>query len=146
MFDKGVYLLLLELETGRNIKAGRLPETYFNAGFYLYVGRARSGLRQRVERHLRKGKRIFWHIDYFLRKAKIREIFIKPDYLDECRMIMSIIKLLKQARIAQEKFGASDCGCGGHLIYLGKEPNSKKLRKQLGLEKIARKTKFSIDK
>ncbi|MDW3229955.1 MAG: DUF123 domain-containing protein [Acidobacteriota bacterium] len=137
MKDKGLYLLLLELETGKTIKAGRLPAKYFQAGFYLYVGRAKRGLNQRVQRHLKKRKRIFWHIDYFANKACIREVWTKADYFDECRMVHRLLKLIKKARIAQEKFGASDCRCCGHLIYLGTESNLEKLGEKLGLEKIS---------
>jgi Uri superfamily endonuclease len=137
MEDKGLYLLLLELETGRTIKAGRLPAKYFQPGFYLYVGRAKSRLKQRIARHLRDRKKIFWHIDYFASKASIREVWTKADYFDECRIVRRILKLIKKARIAQEKFGASDCRCCGHLIYLGTESNLEKLGEKLGLKKIS---------
>jgi len=50
-------------------------------------------------------------------------------------MAHTFLKLIKKARIAQEKFGASDCRCCGHLIYLGQEVNTEKLRRKLGLEK-----------
>ena len=142
MEDWGVYLLLFELERGQTIKAGRLPAVYFSPGFYLYVGRAKRGLNQRVQRHLRKRKRIFWHIDYFARKACIREVWVKPGYLNECRMAYRITRLIKNAKIAQRKFGASDCRCRGHLIYLGKEVNREKLHRKLDLEKIGRKFAF----
>jgi sugar fermentation stimulation protein A len=136
MEDRGLYLLLLELESGATIKAGRLSASYFRPGFYVYVGRARHGLCLRVQRHLRGKKKIFWHIDYFARKATIREIWIKPGYLDECRTVSRIKRLFKNAEIAQKKFGASDCRCQGHLLYMGKDGNMKKLWKKLGLKKI----------
>ena len=113
MEDWGVYLLLLELERGQTIKAGRLPPVYFNPGFYLYVGRAKRGLNQRVRRHLKNRKTIFWHIDYFASKAPIREVWAKTDYLDECQMARRILRLVKKARIAQEKFDFS--AQSGHL-------------------------------
>ena len=49
----------------------------FKKGDYLYVGSTRGCLETRLQRHLRKEKRIFWHIDYFLenQKAKILQIW-----------------------------------------------------------------------
>lgn len=85
--DGGLYVLVLRLKKGQKIKAGKLPETYFNSGCYLYVGRAKRGLKKRIERHLRKDKKLFWHIDYFLRKAEVMDIWIKLNYFDECRIV-----------------------------------------------------------
>ena len=57
--DGGLYVLVLRLKKGQKIKAGKLPETYFSSGCYLYVGRAKRGLKKRLERHLRKDKKLF---------------------------------------------------------------------------------------
>ena len=57
---------LLQIEAGRNFKTrvGKLGSLYFKKGYYLYVGSAKRGLEARIKRHLRKDKKIFWHIDY----------------------------------------------------------------------------------
>ena len=54
-----------------------MGEVSFKKGDYLYIGSAKSCLETRLQRHLRKEKRIFWHIDYFLKnqKAKILQIW-----------------------------------------------------------------------
>ena len=45
-----------------------------------------NGLEQRVARHLRKDKKMHWHIDYLLKKAKILEVVsFQTSYSnDEC--------------------------------------------------------------
>jgi len=116
--DSGLYVLVLRLKRGQTLKAGKLPENHFKAGLYLYVGRAQQGLEKRLERHLRKDKRLFWHIDYFLQKAEVKAIWVKPGFFDECGMVRQIRKLLEKIEIPQRKFGASDCHCPGHLLYL----------------------------
>lgn len=118
MRDRGLYVMVLELKENRRIKPGKLPETEFKRGTYLYVGRAKRGLRERLERHLRKNKKLFWHIDYFLQVAKLTDIWVKLNSFNECRMVSQIRKFLKRSEIPQKKFGASDCRCPGHLLYL----------------------------
>jgi Uri superfamily endonuclease len=118
MKDRGLYVLVLELKKNRKIKPGQLPETEFKRGTYLYVGRAKGGLRKRLERHLRKDKKLFWHVDYFLQAAKVKDIWARLSSLNECRMVRQIRKSLKGSVIPLKKFGASDCRCQGHLLYL----------------------------
>jgi len=134
--DAGLYLLVLGLKRGQTIKAGKLPETYFKAGLYLYVGRAKRGLRKRLERHLRKDKKLFWHIDYFLRVAKVMGIWVKINSLDECRTVSQIRKFSKKSEIPQKKFGASDCRCRSHLVFLPAAEELENLRKRLAFEKL----------
>lgn len=135
MRDSGLYILVLELKERQRIKPGRLPETEFERGTYFYVGRARCGLSKRLERHLRKRKKLFWHIDYLLRKAEVVNIWIKPNSFDECRTVRQIRKSVKDSIIPLKKFGASDCRCPGHLIYLPEVEDLENLRKRIALEK-----------
>ena len=69
------YLLEIELERERDIRIGKLGEFHFPSGLYLYVGSAKKNLRQRIERHLRKEKKRFWHIDYLLAYGTIRGVW-----------------------------------------------------------------------
>lgn len=133
--DKGLYVLILRLKKGRKIKAGKLPEAYFNSGYYLYIGRAKRGLKKRLDRHLRKDKKFFWHIDYFLRKAGVIDVWIRLDYFDECRTVSQIRKFLINSCIPQKKFGASDCRCPSHLLYLPDFDDLNILWKKLAFER-----------
>jgi len=135
--DKGVYLLILMLNTNQRIQAGKLKQKEFNSGIYLYIGSARNGLSGRIARHLRKEKKIFWHIDYFLQKAKIKEIWVRNDYFDECQILNEAKKSLNNSCFPLKKFGSSDCRCPSHLIYLPEnEANLKSLREKLSFEKV----------
>jgi sugar fermentation stimulation protein A len=134
MKDRGLYILVLELEKNQGIKAGKLPKTEFKAGLYLYVGRARRGLKQRLERHLRKHKKLFWHIDYFLRKAEVIDVWIKPNSFDECRTVSQIRKFIKASVIPQKRFGASDCHCPSHLLFLPEVKDLENLRRRLAFK------------
>lgn len=135
--DKGTYLLVIETRENQRLSVGKQSATNFSKGIYLYVGRAKRGLHRRIERHLRKEKKIFWHIDYLLQKAKVQEVWIRRDFFDECQMALEIQSLLKDSLIPLKKFGASDCSCASHLFYL---PESKaclkSLREKISFEKV----------
>lgn len=136
--SKGIYLLALRLTKNLRITPGRLPETTFPSGLYLYVGRSKNSLQGRIKRHLRKQKKTFWHIDYLLSKSRIEDIWIKLGCFDECQITHKIHHLFRHSRHLVNKFGASDCRCPGHLLYLGKEGmNTDSLENKLGLERIA---------
>ncbi len=135
--EKGTYLLVLKLKKDEIIQPGKFQEITFKQGIYLYIGRARKGLRGRLRRHLREEKKLFWHIDYFLQKATVKEVWIKQDFFDECRMARKVKSYLKEAFFPLKNFGSSDCGCISHLIYLPEsEINLKSLRKALSFEKV----------
>ena len=128
-------MLVIRLKKGQKIKVARLPETYFSSGCYLYVGRAKRGLKKRLERHLRKDKKLFWHIDYFLRKAEVMEVWIKHNSFNECRVVSQIREFLEDSVIPQKKFGASDCRCQSHFLYLPDVDDLKILWKKLAFER-----------
>jgi endonuclease-3 len=133
--DRGLYILVIRLERGQKIKIAQFPETYFKAGLYLYVGRAKRGLPSRIDRHLRKEKNLFWHIDYFLRKSTIAEVWIKHDSLDECQTVGRIKDQMKNSVFPQKNFGASDCRCPSHLLYLPEVKDLENLRKKLAFSR-----------
>ena len=76
---KGIYVLIIKLHANIRISIGALGELAFPAGLYAYVGSAQNSLEKRATRHLRKEKRLFWHIDYLLdnEAAKIIDLFYK---------------------------------------------------------------------
>ncbi|HVO36868.1 MAG TPA: GIY-YIG nuclease family protein [Candidatus Acidoferrum sp.] len=112
---KGVYVLIISLTTGVNVKVGALGKINFKKGTYVYVGSAHTNLQKRVERHLRKVKRRFWHIDYLLcnSNAKVLKVFYKiSPKVEECK----IAAQLSQGGFPVEGFGSSDCDCKSHLF------------------------------
>ena len=111
---KGTYTLLIKLSQPRDIPFGELCNYRFKAGYYAYVGSALNGLQQRIERHLRKEKRIHWHIDYLLQYAEILGvIYAETGSRQECRIAAELRGLL----VAVPGFGSSDCRCLTHLFY-----------------------------
>jgi sugar fermentation stimulation protein A len=135
--DKGTYILLIELANTQRIKPGKLPEADYKKGFYLYVGRARKGLRARINRHLRSKKNIFWHIDSLLQKAKIEVVWIRKNFFDECTIASKIVNFRPPGATTLEGFGSSDCRCPSHLIYFPRNTKAiRSLGNQLGFEKI----------
>ena len=61
---KGVYLLIIEI-TNQLIIIIRGTRYKLEPGYYIYVGSAwgPGGLRSRIARHIKKDKKIHWHID-----------------------------------------------------------------------------------
>ena len=111
---RGSYLLLMELKNTETIPVGKLGKIDFKKGFYIYAGSALNGLDQRIQRHLRKQKKMHWHIDHLLDKANILKIFYKPSEIrEEC----FIAKILKKELSIIPDFGCSDCLCKSHLFY-----------------------------
>lgn len=122
MENSGVYLLLIELLDDREIEVGRLGKIEFKTGYYVYVGSGRRGLTKRIERHLRKAKRIHWHIDYLLRFSRVIEaIPIETGKSLECELAGELSEKLQPIR----RFGSSDCKCPSHLFY---SPSLNRLR------------------
>lgn len=116
----GVYQLLIYLPKNTSIAIGRKGNFRFPKGYYIYTGSARSGLEKRVERHLNKNKKHFWHIDYLLDFASIKEVFVFTNgKFDECALNLKMLER-PEARIMMPKFGSSDCNCPAHLAFFQK--------------------------
>jgi sugar fermentation stimulation protein A len=135
--DSGTYILLVHLDKTQKIKPGKLPESQFMRGTYLYVGRASTRLQSRITRHKGCQKKIFWHIDYLLQKAKISDIWVRYDYLDECSTSHAIQNSKPAVAKAIQGFGSSDCRCPSHLFYFPTETKDLSfLRKKLRFQKV----------
>ena len=135
--DRGTYILLIKLAKTQKIQPGKLPEAKYKKGIYLYVGRARKGLRARIRRHVRSQKKIFWHVDYLLQKAMIEAIWIRENFFNECLTASKIQDFRPAAATPLEGFGSSDCCCPSHLFYSSlstKELIS--LQNELGFKKV----------
>lgn len=111
----GVYVLLIWVERKRKIRIGKLGPLEFARGFYFYVGRALNGLEKRINRHLRKGKRKFWHIDYLLECSEILGIIysLTSRGKSECKTALYLGKRFTSVK----NFGSSDCRCSSHLFF-----------------------------
>jgi Uri superfamily endonuclease len=116
--DSGVYQLILRLARPAVITVGALGLHTFPRGTYLYTGRASRGLSKRIERHLRKEKKLRWHIDYLLEQAQIGGIHLYPDKAtEECSINNETARVLGGAFLVK-RFGSSDCRCTSHLMLI----------------------------
>jgi Uri superfamily endonuclease len=113
----GIYLLMIKSEKDIEQKIGKLGEIKFDKGEYIYVGSAQNGIEKRIERHLKKRKKKFWHIDYFLanKDVSISKVYCKEGKKEEeCNTADKISKYGKPVA----KFGCSDCDCKSHLFRI----------------------------
>lgn len=105
------YVLILKLDRASLIKVGALGTFKFPEGNYAYAG---SGNLSRIKRHLRREKRLRWHIDYLLQRAQPVEVWIGDleEYL--------LVEMLEGKLTPFIKgFGSSDTGKYSHL-FIGK--------------------------
>lgn len=130
--DKGAYLLVFGLKNKERLKVGNLGERIFEKGFYVYVGSAMNNLTKRINRHLRKNKKLKWHIDYLISKAKdLKIIPVRSFEKLECEIAKELF-LISQKIIPG--FGASDCKCKSHLFYFSENPFKKEEFQRLIVE------------
>ena len=112
---KGIYVLIIHLENNITVNIGALGKITFKKGLYAYVGSAQKNLEQRVQRHLRKEKKKFWHIDYLLESGAVRIVKVlhkQAGKAEECRLAKNL-SLTSEPVIG---FGCSDCHCKSHLF------------------------------
>jgi len=111
---KGCYVLLVELPGDIKTTVGKLGSLTFARGYYAYVGSAMNNIEVRVKYHISNHKRKRWHIDYLLEYGRIVAIYYRESkYRCECELADGLRSRFKPI----QKFGATDCGCGGHLFY-----------------------------
>jgi Uri superfamily endonuclease len=120
--DTGLYQLVIRLPRKAVIRVGAKGTHRFPAGIYVYTGSARRNLGARLERHLRREKRLRWHIDYLLERAQVVAAGV---YLHEgnaeCRL-SQWVGGLPGASSVMRGFGSSDCHCQTHLWYFPSLP------------------------
>jgi len=112
-----IYVLIISVSKDIRIIVGALGSINFGKGLYAYVGSAQRSPEKRIERHLKKAKRKFWHIDYLLddNAVKILEVFSKEaERPSECR----IAREISVKGFSIKGFGSSDCKCASHLFKL----------------------------
>jgi sugar fermentation stimulation protein A len=119
------YVLVLEKKTSSPVVLKK--ETIFmKRGIYMYVGSAKRGMHARLARHVRKEKKLFWHIDYVTSRpdVTVKVILLSPG--KECATLREISDL---GVLFGRRLGASDCTCPSHFIYVP----GKRLRQVMGV-------------
>jgi len=118
--DRGSYILILKLPAGRKLNIGKLGRIAFKGGYYLYAGSAQKNLTQRLERHKREGKKLFWHIDYLRTHADFQlGLPVRASDPLECELARALKRI---SGWEVPRFGCSDCSCSSHLFGMSEDP------------------------
>lgn len=107
------YILSILLKRDCDIVIGCLGKCRFKRGMYLYVGSGKKNLYERIRRHLKNTKRIYWHIDYLLEYADIKDVWISQKEESEISRILEA-----RLEIPIDGFGSTDkVGDKSHLFF-----------------------------
>lgn len=125
--NSGVYVLEIYARSSFSIGIKKYSGRIFRTGYYYYTGSAQKNLMQRIERHLRKKKKIYWHIDHLIaaKPAEIKRIFLMVNKAKsfECD-ISNQISRISGIEVAAGEFGNSDCNkCKSHLYFSSRRLN-----------------------
>jgi len=128
----GTYALILRVDPAATVEVGALGAAEFPPGAYAYVGSAfgSNGL-GRVDRHRRVADGVHdvrhWHVDHLggHPAASLAAVVAVPRADVECRLATEIRRRSDDSGVPVSGFGASDCGCPGHLVA---DSNAERLR------------------
>ncbi|MGQ4832849.1 MAG: GIY-YIG nuclease family protein [Candidatus Asgardarchaeia archaeon] len=120
---EGAYVLLIKLseKISLNYKGS---EYELRDGLYIYVGSAigyKNAIEKRVARHIRKDKKVFWHVDRItsIPQSEVLGFFVIMSHDKiECDVSQRLFKS-GNLSVPLPRFGASDCklGCPAHFYY-----------------------------
>lgn len=118
--DSGSYILILHLEDDLLLPVGSLGNVPFRRGYYLYAGSAKKNLTKRIQRHLAKRKKFFWHIDYLRDHAgRCMALPVQSSRPLEHDLAGALNRI---SDWSVPRFGASDCSCKTHLFGMHTNP------------------------
>jgi Uri superfamily endonuclease len=111
---KGVYVLVIQIHNDLTLEIKSLGNLRFEKGTWLYVGSAMgnssTNLENRLLRHFRKKKTIYWHIDYLLSQEVFLHsaIWAESSHSLECQLAEGLENDMWCVP-GPKGFGASDC-------------------------------------
>ena len=112
-----------------------MGKVFFKKGNYIYIGSAKACIEARLRRHLKKNKKIYWHIDYLLKdeRTQISKIWI-IDKKVECQTA-EVFCQDPTTEIIKKGFGSSDCKCLTHLFFIKDKKKTENILKEIGFSK-----------
>jgi len=118
--DTGAYILIMNVSKAHNISIGSIGTVVVDPGYYLYAGSGMNGLSARISRHLRKRKRMHWHVD-FLREisSKVKAYPVRSPHNIEDNIVLALAEVFPGVIPG---FGASDSSQVTHLFYSPSDP------------------------
>jgi endonuclease-3 len=132
-----LYVVAAWVPRRETIVVGALGPVTLARGWHAYVGSARRGRDARVARHRRAAKPLRWQVDYLFSRHPATRAWLFDTPLAECELAARLcapgrpgtalgqpdpggsegaVAVGPVVRVAT-RFGASDCGCAGHLLY-----------------------------
>jgi Uri superfamily endonuclease len=112
-----LYSVHLQLNEDLVLTVGKLGTFQFQKGTYIYVGSAKRAIVSRLARHKKTEKKLRWHIDYLRPFCEITKIITYENTIGECGLAEKIRKS-EGGTLPIKGFGASDCSCSSHLIWV----------------------------
>ena len=112
---RGIYVLAIEVTRPVEIRVGKLGVVKFDPGTYTYVGSALGGIEARVARHLKREKRLRWHIDCLLSHPGVEVVGVYVWETTE-RRECEVARMLAGECGVVPGFGSTDSRCRGHLF------------------------------
>jgi Uri superfamily endonuclease len=122
--DPGTYALVLQSHSNETIQVGRWGQLDLQPGYYIYVGSAfgPGGVRARVSRHWRRGKRKHWHIDHLREYVSPVEAWVSYE-AEHLEHEWATILFERPETTPIQGFGCSDCKCVTHLFHTDVKPD-----------------------
>ena len=111
-----LYVVATWVPRRETIVVGALGPITLARGWHAYVGSARRGRDARVARHMRADKPLRWHADYLFTRYPATRSWLVDTPLSECELAARLRRSATNAADGVARFGASDCGCPGHLV------------------------------
>jgi Uri superfamily endonuclease len=120
---KGAYVLIIKIERPMEVKIRSLGDVTFESGVWVYVGSAMgdgsTNLENRLRRHFRSEKTIYWHIDHLLDSGAnlVKAYWTESPTHAECDIAQEL-QSRDSFRVGPKRFGSSDCkkGCRAHIL------------------------------
>jgi len=123
--DRGSYLLILYNEKPFTKEIGSLGKREFKKGYYVYVGSAMRGMKNRIRRHLRKNKKRHWHLDY-ISPACMKTVKLYRIRRKERIEVLLTRRLMNICDDYVPGFGASDTNVDSHFFYFSGRPHRRR--------------------
>lgn len=112
-----LYAVHLNVNNDVEVSVGKLGIFLFPKGIYIYIGSAKKNIEARLRRHNQVEKKLRWHFDYLRPYGEIVKIETFNRDISECDLYEKMMRNL-EGQVIVKGFGASDCKCRSHLIYL----------------------------
>ena len=136
----GVYVLIVKVLEECEIEVGSLGRIEFEEGYYAYVGRAMAGLQKRIERHLRRPRRVRWHIDWLTSNPIVKPLCAIFGETQNPRLEDELAEVLSGEPIP--RFGSSDARASSHLKYLGTDLTTARRESEYAILKLGMKPRY----